>query len=454
MIEAEGYKPAPLDFVSMWNGVLKYEHEQRAPEYVDMECWTYVEEVLDTLYPFMSLHSQLETLENAVLRATDPDHKDKSSGFPWNLLGVPTKKQAIDKYGADALLSFYNDHTACLYATLKDEPRPIGKDARLFRLMSVDAFLEAFMLFERQNTYLVSALGEHPMFICFSSPGFDLSRMFKQLEVHGGELFDADGNAWDTNFSILVASFLAYYRSRGFRSEETRKRIYRYYQMMYVGYTVVAGWVLHLKGQASGHFLTSTDNSLCNIIAMSINAFKRNLSVSEFIDKVKFFCCGDDLVWSDRSALFSPRMLSETYEELGMYLEFTSLEDIPFEQITFVSTHPKYCVYKGMRILTYGYEPRRVFGKMAMTKKKVKPIDRVMRLASYCALLFNTHYEQIHEMLINLITQYLKDGVLDGRDPALIGVMRASSRRFLEDQYWDFEASSGLFYGGSSALTF
>lgn len=430
----------------MWNGVLKYEHHQSFPEFVDEECWTYVEQVLDSFFPFMDIYSRLSTKEQALERAMDVEHRGKSSGFPWNLLGVPTKKQAIDKYGADKLLSFYYSNTSCLYATLKDEPRPSGKDARLFRLMSVDAFLEAFMLFEEQNTYLVSALGTHPMFISFSSPGFDLGRMFKQLEQHAGDYYDADGNAWDTNFPIMIASFLAYYRSRSFIDPSVKERIYRYYCMMYSGYTVAGGWLLHLKGQASGHFLTSTDNSLCNIIAMSMHAYKNNLSVEEFIKLVLFFCCGDDLVWSDRTFCFTPRLLSGTYEQLGVYLEFSSLDTIPFEHLTFVSTHPKYCVYHGTRFLTYGYEPKRIFGKMAMSKKQVKPIDRVMRIASYCALLFNTHYEQMHEMLISLITQYLKDGVLDARDPTLIGVMRSSSRRFLEDLYWDFEAPFAAFF--------
>lgn len=437
-IVSNGYAPAPLDPVSVWNGVLKYQHAQVDPDVVEREAWRYVEDVLDYYFPMMPLYSGMSLQQQAVESALDSDHADKSSGFPWNLMGFPTKKRAIEAFGADALLRYYRENGTMLYGTLKDETRPVGKDARLFRLTSVDAYLEAYMLFEQQNQYLTSRLGEHPIFARFSTPGFDLSRMYKQLYEHNGHFYDMDAAGWDTCFPNVVASFLAYYRSRG-RSAAEKRRIYEYYQHMYCGYTVVAGWQLHLIGQSSGHFLTTTDNSLANIVFMSMHAYYAGLSVEEFIHLVRFFDCGDDLVWSDRSGFFTPEAVARTYLRFGMYLEFTQLEPLKFEDLTFVSTHPMFVKLRGVRVISYSYEPSRILGKMMITKKKATPIDKVMRMASYCMLMFNTHYAQFYDILITMIADYISKGEIDPRDPKLLGVMRSTSYSSISDLYWDFE---------------
>lgn len=384
------YQPAPLDVLSWENGVAKYVHPQRT---VDVSFYDYAEAVLDKFFPNMQLYSKLRSEEYVISMVTSGEHAGKASGFPWNYQGSTTKKDSYEKYG--------DTFAACpfhiLSATLKDELRPTNKDSRLFRMQATHDYMEGMRLFDVMNDFFASRKIVSPAFICYVTPGVDVSLVYETLVRFGGGLYDADGSAWDANFPLFIAEFLCYWRSRFF-SLEDRKRIKHYYRNMYNGFTNVAGYVLHMVGQSSGHFNTTTDNSLGNIVAMSYVAYKNGLSVNEFTSQVKFFVCGDDLVWSNRT-IFTPTEVGNCYADIGIYLEFGSLEPSAVQDITFVGTLP---VIRD-RIRYHG-RLEKLQASCYYRKKKHTVRDTIAKLCSITAMSF---YSEYYQTFYDLTYKYL-----------------------------------------------
>lgn len=433
--EVDGVAPAPLNYTSLFNGVARFDHPQQS---FPAAFWEYATLVLDHLYPYMSGVEVKLTAQQAQDIILSPEHADKSAGWPWNVLGAPTKRRAVEKFGWEQLQQYYRDHTSVVYGTLKDQLRPVGKDARFFRIMDVAAYYEALLLFHEQNVYLQDHRGcSNPMMIEYTTPGKDLSRLFNRLREHGGLLYDADGAAWDANFPLALARFICWWRSRNHPYPE---RVRRYYAMMYNGYTVAGGHLFALTGQPSGHLLTSVDNSLGNIILMSYHAWRNNMSVASFLAEVLFYCCGDDLAWSDRTGLFTPRAISETYASVGVFLEFTSLEPLTIEELTFVSTRPVQRVLRGTLQWTYCYDQKRLVPKLRHKRVNQKPIDRIQQLGAYCQLLFNSPaYEEMRQLMFSTIRQYAAEGLIDVLDKAVLGALESSSGVVLTRVYADSE---------------
>lgn len=335
-------------------------------------------------------------------------------------------------------MKWYKENYSILYATLKDELRKVGKHARLFRIMDAAAYAEALCLFHNQNQYMQSNVGEHPMFVQFTHPGTHIASMFASLLKHNGVFNDADGNGWDAHLNLLLVEMICRWRCR-YHSEP--ERVIEYYQRMYNGYTVGGGYIMQLTGQPSGHLLTTTDNSLCNIGMMALNAYRNDMSVPDFLEKVLFYCCGDDLVWSDRSGLFDPKHLDETYHSLGMYLEFGDQDGKEFFDLQFVSTKPVMKVLRGSLQLTYTNDPERLWPKVQHSRKSATALETVSRMSSYCSLLFNSsYYSAVHEMMTEFVYRSIKEGKLPIVSREVAGLMLAASPAALEAAYTCNEA--------------
>lgn len=407
------------------------------------DFWRYAEAVLDHFFPLMQNVSSTSSEKYVEEQLRDPDHANKTSGYPCNNTGCSTKLSALEAYGVPGLLSMYREDTSVLGVTLKDEIRKAGKDARLFRPMDVCAYCEALVLFSNQNEYLMSLFANSPMAVKYVTPGTDLSRLYRQLHRFNGDLYDADANAWDANFPLIVAEFICYWRSR-YHPES--KRIREYYRRMYNGYSSALGCLYDLVGQPSGHLLTTVDNSLANIVLMSYHAYLNHLSVGDFVSQVLFFCCGDDLIWADRTHVFSPALVSGTYADAGVYLEFESLEPKPFKVLSFVGTHPAVCKYNDLPVTSYVYDVSRLLAKSCIFRRDATLSDKISKVVSYAHLLFNdaVHFSVLSDLAWKMYTEGVQTGALSSLDPRVTGTLQTLSPTRLARVYGGLESVTFL----------
>jgi hypothetical protein len=275
------------------------------------------------------------------------------------------------------------------------------------------------------------------MFIKFCTPGTDLSRLYRKLYAFAGKYNHADGSQWDANLMIALLEIVCYFRCQ---NHSDPRAVEEYYSRMYNGYTTIFGHMFHLIGQPSGHFNTSTDNSLCNIIMMSYCAWIHDIPVETFLSEVLFFVCGDDLVWSDRTGIFTGQNVADAYFELGQYLEVGSLDYVDFLSIQFVATHPLFACLRSVPLLLHAYLPERMLPKSKFFSKNRSVIDRIRKIASLCQNVFcdTSSYQTLHSLLMTMVSNALDNGhvVLDAD---LLGTLAAASPNALERVYWLYD---------------
>jgi len=413
----------------------------------DNRFFDYCFSVLDYYYPDFDRHKQLMSVVEAILIAQDPEHADKSCGYPASLLGCDSKRRAIEKLGADFLVWYYKNYTSVIGSTLKDELRALLKDARFFRPQDVCAYLEGLVLFHFQNEYFMNTqrLLKHPMFLKYRTPGIALSLLYRRVCAFQGDMGDADGAKWDAHFQLAIAEVISAYRSRSL-SQDVAQRINRYYSMMYNGYTAVYGNLAHLVGNPSGHHNTSVDNCLGQIIMMSYHAWLYNVPVHQFVTEVLFYCCGDDLIWSDRTGLFTPEQISATYKSMGMFLEFTSADPLDRLQLNFVGTRPCDREFEEQVLQMYTYRWSKLRASRFLHKRKGVAIDRLSKLCSICQLMFA--HKEVYDIMYAMVHEFVRDSVADGvlspMDERVAGLLNSIESRCLFRQYYQWE---GLFPG-------
>lgn len=423
----------------MWNGLQKFEH----PLYsFHSDFYSYCFYILDSFFPLLETHSSLMSLEEAVKIASDPEHAVKAAGFPSCSLGCTTKGAALQQLGVEQLMKYYYGTTAVKSATLKDEIRPVGKDSRLFRLQDVSAYLEALMLFNAQNEYMMSLLHNSPMFVKFQTPGPDILRMYGSLTAHNGKTYSADGMRWDALFPLAIAAIIVTWRTRTFDKDRTR-RAQRYYCMMYNGFTEVSGLIFNLIGQSSGQLNTTIDNTLGHVIMMSYNAWATNVPVDQFLRDVLFYACGDDLIYSTRIAQFEPDQLARTYANMGMFLEFESLES---GLGTFVGAVPAERVIDGVRYSAYCNRVGRALASAEFDKRGKRPIDKLAKLVS---LAMKTFFDEpVYTVLRNRAFAYadecLKTMILLPSNSEVRGLLAVLNEERLISLYFSYESLSTL----------
>lgn len=391
--EWEGFAPAPLDSISLVNGVRKFDHPQCLIETTEAQ---FALEYLTSLFPHLQSHSQLATDSEVYISLAT--HGDKAAGDPWCQLGAPDKEDAVDIFGLDQIEEFYVKTTPIIGATLKDELRPIGKDARFFRPADVSSYVEGARLFHHQNIYLSRAF-ESPIFCRFVTPGSALTRVFTSLRDFSPNIYSADGSQWDAHFPLVIASLISSFRSRYLPPE----RVQRYYACMYNGYTSVGGRLINLIGQPSGHFNTTIDNCLAHLCIMAIHAYRFGLTLPQFREEVLYYCCGDDLILSTRTNVFSPHNLNATYNSLEVYLEFENLEPTSIFKLPFCGVSPVTRTFKGMDFFGYYLSHTRPWASMRIHARESKPVDKLAKICSIAQLMF------MNEKLFKLAVAYYNE---------------------------------------------
>lgn len=411
---------------------MKFDHKQVC---ISDEFASFAFRLLDGFFAPMT-GDQL-SLGEAVDIAMSVEHRDKACGYPWNLLGCTTKQQALDRFGAEAIYNYYCNETSVLSATLKDEMRPIGKDARLFRPQDLSSYLEGIMLFQKQNEYLMAQLMTSPIFVRFRTPGPDIIELRNILRQGDYPVVSVDGQSWDTNFPLAFASLIATWRVRHGLPLE---RVQRYYSMIYNGYTSVYGLLLTLCGQASGHVNTTIDNCLAHILAFAYHLWRNGYPVETLMTHVRMFCCGDDAIYKQTSALFEPQLLSQTYAELGMFLEFEGFDSV---DKTFVGTRYATREYAGVRINGYAARRDKFIAAARCCKRSSTVLDRVAKLTSLCQLSFFDQklFEELKAITFATVGAAVASGAVTPGDRVLHSLLRTCDETDLYRRYFGLESS-------------
>lgn len=446
-VSSGGFAPAPLDFASMHNGVAKFDHKQRLLSTSEIE---YALGVLHDLFPLLEEFSSLADQDQ--VEAALAEHAEKSAGEPWRCAGLYSKGRTYQQYGLSQLEEYYRTNTSVISSTLKDELRLEGKDSRLYRPQDVSSYIEGCRLFLSQNEYL-SETGKSPVFCRFQVPGQDVVRMFDSLRNFEGKNFAADGSQWDARFPLIVAAIIAQFRIDGGLD---RERVERYYSQMYNGFTMVFNEYFNLAGQPSGHFNTSIDNSLGHIIVMSVHACRSGLTIEQFISQVKYYCCGDDLIWSTIVPIFFPHELERTYNSLGMFLTFQSYDSLPVDDLIFVGVKSAYTKFGEQTVRLFSLVSDRSFAALHCHKKvtEKRPIDKLAKFASLAILWFcdDERYSLAKEMFFQTLASLVSKNRLSRSDPRVKGLASVLNRRRLFRMYMGWESKKAVSF--SAVLDF
>jgi hypothetical protein len=416
------YVPAPIDDVSLVNGVLKFDHSQCL---LDQGQISYlIARFEETFAPVLSLKETL-TPEQAVERI----NLTSASGWPYSGLYGPTKGDAIEKLGIDVLHENFQQYTPLSTSTLKVELRLAGKDSRLFRMSDVATVLKGQELFGLQNDRLIA----HPMVnhiaTGFPTPGPILCNIWTVLarsEKRGFKFLSGDGSQWDAHFPLAFAQVICECRKR-FLPEHVHEDIDRYYSSMYNGYTVVAGLPYHLIGNPSGHINTSTDNSLLQL--MLIWLFQRQFDIRDC--DCLYWVCGDDLIVGSSNEAFTGNRYNEFCNTFGVYMEFLSETTTPFDELLFIGSHP---VRDGSAIIKYCYDEVRQMSVLCYTRKGLLVHDYLSACASIAT---NTFYSSTYDRVIQLMHQITS--TYDLVDEKARSLLQSCSRHRLHMVYNGFE---------------
>lgn len=430
-----GYSPAPLDLLSLENGVAKFDHEQK--HFRSVAERAYCLRYLNTLFPFLRLFSTIAS-DAIVTTNLNVELRDRAAGQPWSIWGCPTKQSALKKFGLEQIENYYSEFSTVISSTLKDEIRLVGKDARLFRPQDVSSYVEGCRLFSTQNEYMMSTLHNSPIFVGFQCPGPDIPYAYQQLRSFGGNNYASDGTQWDANFPVDVADLICEFRSQYSDAD----RMYRYYCQMYCGYTNVLGNLIVLPGQPSGHFNTTIDNCLCHCVLFALHAFRNGLTLDQLLSQVMYRCCGDDLIWSDRTGLYYPELLSETYFSMGVYLEFESLEPQSVDSLTFVGMRLLYRTYQDVGFYCTALRSDRTRASCAIHRLKNSPYDTLGKLASLTQLSFgdNVLYQWCRSCFDHFLMQCVQEGTVSLLSSDVSGWIRSIDESTLVKSHTRWES--------------
>lgn len=319
---------------------------------------------------------------------------NSASGWPFSQTLGSKKGEVLEKTTLSQLREHYASETPVLGSTLKDEVRPIGKDARLYRPAPLQMMVEAIELFQRQLDEQSAQIYEpgNPYGIGVTTPGPGMSGFWSYLRGPPGAPFKrflhGDGKQWDASVRLLCVEVLASVRA-SHSPPSVRERMYRYYSHVYNGWTNILGHFFHLIGNASGHLLTGSDNS--NLLAAIIFATVSYLGFDPY-DTDNFRCkvLGDDLVIGTNYPLTATMLLRVMTDICGISYEFACEYTDDIRQCSFMGNRP---VIHGLQV-SHVYEHERLLPKLHWMNGSLA--DHCEKICQVAILLFySSYYEPV-----------------------------------------------------------
>lgn len=396
IIPSSGYCISPLDMTSMLNGMLKFDHSYRTisfKEYFAMLDW------VDALYGAV-VDVPMWTEQQAI-EAMD---ESKAAGYPYSHIFGPFKGMTIKNLSFDDLLQHFVAYAQIFVATLKDEERVEGKDARLFTPANVCMVAVGNFLFGAQNEAIMNWHPKGAIQIGLPTPGSGAYHLWRELRGEGLK-GQSDGARNDANFSPVLAMCIRDFRKRHL-PERFHKLVDLYYDMAYHMLVSYRGAVVYQIGLPTGHTNTATDNSLCYLMLSCLHCYMSGLSLSQFV-QIVLYIMGDDMVWSDPHHVMIPSVMQDVWNRVGMYLESPS-DSEQYEDLTFCGMHPVKRRVFGHDYWLYSYNVPRLIASLNLVKKSMTPSERLHKMVSIASLLYAEEevYEQVKRVIYSYVNRY------------------------------------------------
>lgn len=412
------YSVPDLTAKSALYGLSRYIHEQRTISSLEMQTllqWMQIE-----FGPYLA--TEMWTKSEAIGAL---DFK-KASGLPWCTICGTQKGDAIHyaalKLGItaqdvgdsqlEAIYDFFEQDfktfTPIFKLTLKDEIR-LKKPARSFLPAPLQSILVGNRLFGAQNELLARFAMVHPMTIGLQIPGRSIINLFDNLGKFSVNCADADGSAFDANFPLWAAELILNLRCK-YLPEEYHELARRYYETTYNGMVACAGFVYHLIGNRSGHTNTSVDNSFLECAGFMLKAIRAGLDYSEFKKLLLYYVNGDDVVWSSKSPLFSPRSMVSHMESLGVYWECGSAEFCKVTEVTFIGMQRVNRLFRDHEYSLYSFRRDKILNSSKYWLKGSASIDKIAKIVSLVILTFGDAelFERCREEALNFVMRLIQ----------------------------------------------
>jgi len=414
-------EPSKTDKISFLNGIYKFEHVQKTISVREREALRAMLRV--KLGPFLATaYKKLVPFEAIPRWIVD----DTSAGFCFQQAFGTTKGLVLLKTTILYLWHYFLSFLPILSSTLKIELRAFGKDARFFRPSDIASIVAAIHMFGYQNLSLCSAWVKSHICIGMVSPGPDFTLMWRMLRDFGGEYRSFDGVRWDANFPMWAVELICDFRKQ-FLPQEYSSIVDYYYASMYDGYTNCLGNLVHLTGNPSGHYNTSVDNSILELMNVWLYCYRNNIDEAQVLP----FVCGDDLIIATRDFSFTTAGFKESANSAGLFLESIDSEATPFMNCVFCGTHP---VQIGNRLL-YTYDVDKQLSSLHYTTNKMTVSDYFSKL---CSITANLYYSPVYNKLFDYVNVFYAKYL--SVSSASLGLYRSVLAPVLEYTYSHYES--------------
>jgi hypothetical protein len=402
----------------------------------------YMNKCLQTLFAPMLLKTTLTPL----VKIFDRLQFNKAAGLPWNLpgagahLSLGTKGQVIafllelyypgEEIFIDLtktpnfkkevvirhLLSVAMREDCVCVGQEKDEIRDKRKykQTRLFMPTPIQYVVLGALLFQEQNDALINQCSQRPGLTPFTPgiemPGPGLHTLYMHLYVLQQlssiyAMMEADGGQWDAKTQPSMVQLIRDFRKL-FLPSFAWDLVDYYYDQVYYGDVLLGGWVISLFGQRSGHFNTTTDNTLINIATMVSVGFEMKWTPSQFLEKITFFCNGDDLLFHTKDMSCTPRMVREAALKLGVYYEMPGDQYLSLFDCHFLGTQPVIREIRGAKCFLYKFRSDKLLSSGRYKHKKNTVNDEMQKLVSLLVELYGDA-EQFEQARLDVI-EWLK----------------------------------------------
>lgn len=351
------------------------------------------------------------------IAAMDPD---KASGVYWKQNCGPKKSDVLsDNRYRDGveLVRFFREETGCFSLILKDELRKRGKVARLFHPAPIEMILVGNMCFGAQNAKLTQHVLEHPITIGLHIPGYHTFQLFTSLMNFGGDCHDGDANQWDASVPAWLSCVCRDLRCSCY-SPSQKDRLYedarRYYAMTYYGWCNCTGNVMCVPSQKSGQVTTGHGNSMKNYAILILHAIRAGMTYLDFVQNVKCYCNGDDLIYSTKTRMFEPHLVYGTYKWCGIYVESDCVAKNIYD-ITYLGVSPveRYVESYRRTFLLVKYNRDKILNTLMWFKKGRSDTDHLSKLVSLVILSFGDRelYEALRQFTFEWLVKKISEGV-------------------------------------------
>lgn len=413
--------PAPLNDVSLFNGVNKFEHDQYA---ISGYEYDYLLSKLCYVFgPYLVGKCQILSPDVAAQWLVG----SASPGHPYTQLYGPTKETVLKKLSPHDLMDHFSSCCQIFQSKLKDELRPKGKDARLFRIGSIAHTLKGVSLFGPMNCALMESRRTTPYALGLQCPGRESIDLWRECVSFSNNWLSGDGNQHDAHFPLVFAELLCDFR-KYYLPESCHSEIQRYYDQAYCGWTNVKGHLVQINANPSGHFLTSSDNTLCTIMWVWLSMRRHHVADTD----VWFKAVGDDIIMSTKDKTFTRLVLQQDARSIGMRWSFVSDSFSEFSDLVFVGTHP---VLFGNVVKCSGSS--KLVDHLRWKLKNQSPVDFFSKICSIASLLF---YDPIFQQVQDFAILFYSSERLSS-SAVCRSLVNTIDKRFLDTLWNSYESS-------------